>query len=163
MPLQIRRNETALKYCIKVKNDSKHPARKIIEETGLIFKRKQYTLQTETKEFLKITPNFLPIRANMKQPPWKRKVRNICSKVQDMLNSNKNLPKEMWSTILNNHITVCHQTKIACYADGSKKQDGRSGAAFIFDDGFERSYRLSNNTSSSAAEYTAIELALNFS
>ena len=95
------------------------------------------------------------------QPPWKRKVPNICSKVHNILNSNKNLPKEMWSTILNNHITACHRTKIACYVDGSKKQDGRSGAAFIFDDGFERSYRLFNNTSSSAAEYTAIELALN--
>ena len=47
MPLQIRRNEIALKYSIKVKNDPKHPAKKIIEETGLIFKRKQYTFQKE--------------------------------------------------------------------------------------------------------------------
>ena len=57
-------------------------------------------------------------------------------------------------------MTLCHQTTITCYVDGSKKQDGRSGAAFIFDDSFGRAYRLSNNASSSAAKYTALEFAL---
>ena len=64
MPLQIRRNETALKYSIKIKNDPKHPAKKIIKLTGVKFKCKQYTFQKETKDFLKTTPDYLPIQPN---------------------------------------------------------------------------------------------------
>ena len=43
-----------------------------------------------------------------------------------------------------------------CFTDGSRMNDGRAGASLVLDDGTERSFRLTDNTSICSTELTSI-------
>jgi ribonuclease HI len=159
MPLQLRRNEIALKYSLKIRNEADHPAKAIIKPSSKNCKKKQYTFHKQTREFLQSIPTGNQTKQTQNHPPWKNKVPKICTFLHDILKI-KNINKEQRVEIIEEHETHSHTPKYICYIDGSKREDGRSGAAFIFNDGTERNYRLSENASSTVAEYTALYQAL---
>ena len=97
MPLQLRREEIALKYALKIEAEEDHPAKAILLNKGRKIKRKQITFYKETKEFLHSLPSKVPQRKIDTSPPWHTKQPAICTVLRNLINKNMS-PDEISAT-----------------------------------------------------------------
>ena len=158
MPLQLRREEIALKYALKIEAEEDHPAKAILLNKGRKIKRKQMTFYKETKDFIQSLPSKVPQRKIDTSPPWHTKQPKICTELKNLINKNMSPDKIIATSI--DHMNDHDNSAIRCFTDGSKDTEGRTGSAYVLENQTAESFRLPDNISILAAELEAIHAAV---
>ena len=164
-PLELRREELQIKYAVKVKAISDHPARDSFQPNRLNksrkFKKGNRPIYCKVQDFFETYKDIQVEQLNLPSiPPWQINAPtvdlNLANKISK--HSSPEIIKTLALDVINEHSDSIH-----IYTDGSKTSDGRVGSAYHVPLYNENDvYRLTDNQSIYTAELLAIKQAIHW-
>ena len=163
LPLQLRREQQMVKYAIKIKATTDHPASAVMRDGWTNhygkYNNNSQPFMNKVKPFFDLHNYTCTDERLADTPPWQQKQPCVDMALSDVVSKKENptLIKQVASA----HIEDNYRSHLQIFTDGSKTSDGKvSSAVYVPELKVEIGKRITDKVSIYAGEITAIKLAI---